>query len=271
MNKETGTEIVSTKRGNHMKTVDFSLDGKIALVTGSSRGIGEAIATTLAEYGAQVILVSRKMDALKEAAARIEQSGGTAVPIACHMGKLDQIGDLFREVKDRFGRLDILVNNAATNPYFGDMLGADEGVWDKTNEVNLKGPFFMIQHAAKLMTETGGGSIVNVSSINGIHPAPFQGIYSITKAALISMTKAYAMELASVNIRVNALLPGITETKFSAALVTNDDIHKYIMERLPIKRIAQPVEMAGAVLYLVSDAASYTTGTYILCDGGMLI
>ena len=254
-----------------MKTVDFSLDGKIALVTGASRGIGEAIATTLAEYGAQVVLVSRKLDALKDVAVKIEKSGGIAVPIACHMGKQDQIDDLFREVKDRFGRLDILVNNAATNPYFGDMLGADEGVWDKTNDVNLKGPFFMIQHAAKLMTETGGGSIVNVSSINGIHPAPFQGIYSITKAGLISMTKAYAQELASANIRVNALLPGITETKFASALFTNDDIYRYALERVPMNRHAQPMEMTGAVLYLVSDAASYTTGTCIVCDGGMLI
>ncbi len=254
-----------------MKTVDFSLGGKIALVTGASRGIGEAIATTLAEYGAQVVLVSRKLEALKDVAEKIEKAGGTAVPVACHMGKQDQIGDLFREVKARFGRLDILVNNAATNPYFGDMLGADEGVWDKTNDVNLKGPFFMIQHAAKLMTETGGGSIVNVSSINGIHPAPFQGIYSITKAGLISMTKAYAQELASANIRVNALLPGITETKFASALFTNDDIYRYAMERVPMNRHAQPMEMTGAVLYLVSDAASYTTGTCIVCDGGMLI
>ncbi|MBW2599612.1 MAG: SDR family oxidoreductase [Deltaproteobacteria bacterium] len=254
-----------------MKTVNFSLDGKIALVTGASRGIGEAIAMTLAEYGAQVVLVSRKLDVLKDVADKIEKAGGVAVPVVCHMGKQDQIGDLFKELKDRFGRLDILVNNAATNPYFGDMLGADEGIWDKTNDVNLKGPFFMIQHAAKLMTETGGGSIVNVSSVNGISPALFQGIYSITKAGLISMTKAYAQELASSNIRVNALLPGLTETKFSAALLSNDDIYKYAIGKIPMNRHAQPTEMAGAVLYLVSDAASFTTGTCIACDGGMLI
>ena len=254
-----------------MNTVDFSLNGKVALVTGASRGIGEAIASALAEYGAQVILVSRKLDALTEVAEKITKAGGAAVPIACNMGKQEQIAELFTEVQERFGRLDILVNNAATNPYFGDMLGADEGIWDKTNDVNLKGPFFMIQHAARLMTEGGGGAIVNVASVNGISPAPFQGIYSITKAALISMTKAYAQELAGANIRVNALLPGLTETKFSSALFTNDDIYKLAVEKVPLNRHAVPMEMAGAVLYLVSNASSYTTGTCITCDGGMLI
>jgi NAD(P)-dependent dehydrogenase (short-subunit alcohol dehydrogenase family) len=254
-----------------MKTVDFSLDGKIALVTGASRGIGEAIAMTLAEYGAQVILVSRKIDALKEVAEKIEADGGTAVPIACNMGHPEQIGELFNEVREQFGRLDILVNNAATNPYFGEMLGADEGVWDKTNDVNLKGPFFMIQHGAKLMTEGGGGSIVNVASVNGISPALFQGIYSITKAGIISMTKAYAQELSGMNIRVNALLPGLTETKFASALFTNKDIYDTATAKIPMKRHAVPMEMAGAVLYLVSGASSYTTGTCIVCDGGMLI
>lgn len=254
-----------------MKTVDFSLDGKVALVTGASRGIGEAIATTLAEYGAQVVLVSRKPDALKHVAEKIENAGGAALPVACHMGKPDQMGELFKTIKEKCGRLDILVNNAATNPYFGDMLSADEGVWDKTNDVNLKGPFFMIQHAARMMIETGGGSIVNVASVNGASPALFQGIYSITKAGLISMTKAYAQELAGVNIRVNALLPGLTETKFSAALFSNEDIYKYAVGKIPMNRHAQPMEMAGAVLYLVSDAASFTTGACIACDGGMLI
>ena len=254
-----------------MKTVDFSLEGKTALITGASRGIGEAIAMTLAEYGARVILVSRKLDALKEVAAKVEEIGGVAAPIACNMGKMDQIAELFNEVKEKFGKLDILVNNAATNPYFGDMIGADEGVWDKTQEVNLKGPFFMIQNAAKLMTEGGGGAIVNVASINGVSPAIFQGIYSITKAAMISMTKAFAQELAPAHIRVNALLPGLTETKFASALFTNEEIYKMAVERVPMHRHAVPMEMAGAVLYLVSDASSYTTGTCVVCDGGMLI
>jgi NAD(P)-dependent dehydrogenase (short-subunit alcohol dehydrogenase family) len=254
-----------------MKTVDFRLDGKIALVTGASRGIGEAIASTLAEYGAHVILVSRKQEALDAVSEKIGEAGGKSTPIACHMGKMEEIENLFKQIKDTFGRLDILVNNAATNPYFGDLLNADETVWEKTNGVNLKGPFFMIQNAAKLMIESGGGSIVNVSSINGISPAPFQGVYSITKAGLISMTKAFALELANQNIRVNALLPGLTKTKFAAALFTNDDIYNYAVSRIPMGRHADPMEMAGAVLYLASDASSFTTGTCSICDGGMLI
>lgn len=250
--------------------INFSLDGKIALITGASRGIGEAIASTLADYDAQCILVSRKMDALNAVAEKIRKNGGKADAIACHMGHLDQIETLFKEVKDRFGKLDILVNNAAANPYFGEMLGADEGVWDKTNDVNLKGPFFMIQHAARLMMESGGGSIVNVASIAGVRPALMQGIYSITKAGVISMTKAYAKELAPKNIRVNALLPGLTETKFAKVLIETQEIYDFAVSQIPMGRHAQPSEMAGAVLYLVSDAASFTTGICIACDGGML-
>ena len=187
------------------------------------------------------------------------------------MGKLDEIENLFNQVKERFGTLDILINNAATNPYFGDMLGANEGHWDKTFEVNLKGPFFMVQNAAKLMAASGGGAIVNVASVNGIRPAPFQGIYSIGKAALIMMTKAYARELADMNIRVNALVPGLTATKFSQAIMDNEDIYNYAISQIPQKRAAQPEEMAGAALYLVSDASSFTTGICLTCDGGQLI
>ena len=250
--------------------LDFSLKDKVALITGASRGIGEAIAYVLAQYGAQCILVSRKIEGLNAVADKIRAEGGKAEAIACHVGDLKQIEALFKEVQERFGRLDILINNAATNPYFGDMLGADEGVWDKTNDVNLKGPFFMIQHAVRLMMESGGGSIVNVSSMNGVRPAPLQGIYSITKAGLISMTKAFAKELAAKNIRVNAVLPGLTETKFSKAIIENELVYDYAIRMIPMGRHAQPSEIAGAVLYLVSDAASYTTGTCIAVDGGAL-
>lgn len=250
--------------------VNFSLDSKIALITGASRGIGEAIAVALADYGAHCILVSRKIDALRDVAERIKETGSKAEAIACHVGHLEQIEALFKEVRDRFGKLDILVNNAATNPYFGDMIDADEGVWDKTNEVNLKGPFFMIQHASRLMMESGGGSIVNVASVGGLRSGIMQGIYDITKAGLISMTKTFAKELADKNIRVNALLPGLTETKLSRVLIETKEIYDYALRRIPLGRHAQPSEMAGAVLYLVSDAASFTTGTCIICDGGML-
>lgn len=254
-----------------MDKVDFRLDGKIALVTGASRGIGEAIAITLADYGAQCILVSRKAEALALVVDKITARGGKASAIACHMGNLDQIAELFKQVSERFGKLDILINNAATNPYFGEMLGADEGIWNKTFDVNLKGPFFMVQHAAKLMIASGnGGSIVNVSSINGIKPAPFQGVYSITKAGLISMTLAFAKELAQKKIRVNALLPGLVETNFSKAILENPLISDYAHNMIPMGRHAEPMEMAGAVLYLVSDAAPFTTGACLVADGGAL-
>ena len=250
--------------------VEFSLKDKIALITGASRGIGEAIALTLAEYGACCILVSRKLDGLQAVKDKIKHKGGHAEAMACHTGHLNQINDLFENVKKTCGRLDILINNAATNPHFGNMMDVDEGAWDKTNEVNLKGPFFITQHAARLMDIIRGGAIVNVASINGVQPVPMQGIYSITKAALISMTKAFAKELAVKNIRVNALIPGLTQTRFSEVLIKTESIYKTAIQQIPLGRHAQPSEMAGAVLYLVSDAASYTTGTCLVCDGGFL-
>ncbi|MBU2514916.1 SDR family oxidoreductase [bacterium] len=251
--------------------VDFSLKNKIALITGASRGIGEEIAKTLAEYGAHCILVSRKEEALLEVVAKIEKNGGSAEAIACHMGHLDQIANLFGRIEEKHGRLDILVNNAATNPFFGNITDVDEAIWDKTLGVNLKGPFFMTKHAAGLMMKSGGGSVVNVASINAISPAPFQGVYSITKAAMVSMTKAFAKELAGWKIRVNALLPGLTKTKFASALIENKEIYDIALEGIPMKRHAEPHEMAGAVLYLVSDASSFTTGSCLVCDGGNLI
>ncbi len=252
--------------------VDFSLKGKYALITGASRGIGEAIAMALGQYGAHCILVSRKIEALEVVAEKMKEKGYEATPIACNMGYMDKIAGLFAEVKERFGKIDILINNAAANPYFGDMLGADEGVWDKTNDVNLKGPFFMIQNAAKLMIETKTpGAIVNVASIAGIRPAEFQGIYSVTKAALIHLTKAYAKELAGYGIRVNGLAPGLTDTKFAGALMNNDDIYKIATAGIPMHRHAEPEEMAGTVLFLVSEASSFTTGEIIVADGGMIV
>ena len=253
-----------------MEKIDFSLKGRIALVTGASRGIGEAIAITLSDYGAHCLLVSRKAEALQKVAETIASRGGTADVLPCHVGDPEQIKALFSQIRERYGKLHILVNNAGANPYFGDMLSADEGIWNKTFDVNLKGPFFMIQHAARLMMESGGGSIVNTSSVNGIKPAPFQGIYSITKAGIISMTRAFAKELAPSNIRVNALLPGLVKTKFAKALFENEMIYDYIIKMIPMGRHAQPREMAGAVLYLVSDASPYTTGTILVVDGGVL-
>ncbi|MCB9481445.1 MAG: SDR family oxidoreductase [Desulfobacteraceae bacterium] len=248
----------------------FSLENKTALITGASRGIGEAIAHCLSENGAKVILVSRKIDALQKVENDIKAKGGHAESIACNMGEIEQIKALVQSVKEKYGTLDILVNNAAANPFFGNMIDAEEWAWDKIFDVNLKGPFFTIVEFAKLMKENGGGSIVNVSSVNGIRPAPFQGIYSVSKAALIALTKAFAKELAPYKIRVNALLPGLTDTKFASALTQDENLKGMIVSQIPLGRVADPEDMAGAVLYLVSDAASYTTGSLLVCDGGMI-
>ncbi len=250
--------------------INFDLDDKIAIVTGASRGIGQSIAKGLAAHGATVFCTSRKIEDLNKVKDEIELEGGKAHAIACHIGKLDDIQNLFKAVEERYGRLDILVNNAATNPYFGDVLHATADAWDKTIDVNFKGYFFMSQFAANLMIKNKGGSIVNVASINGIRPAPFQGIYSMTKAGVIAMTKSFAKELAPFNVRVNAILPGLTDTKFSSVMTQNEEILKLILPTIPMKRVANPDEMVGAVVYLVSDAASYTTGATIVIDGGAL-
>jgi NAD(P)-dependent dehydrogenase (short-subunit alcohol dehydrogenase family) len=161
---------------------------------------------------------------------KIALQGGKAEAIACNVGYMNQIEELFAQIEEKFGKLDILINNAATNPYFGEMIGAEERAWNKTLEVNLKGPFFLTQHAARLMEKGGGGAVVNVSSVVAKKAGPMQGIYSITKAALVAMTQAYAKELAAKKIRVNALLPGVVETKFSEALLTTDWIHEAMMQ-----------------------------------------
>jgi len=251
--------------------VNFNLTGKIAIVTGASRGIGESIAKALAAQGAEVVITNKTMEGLPEVEAAIKADGGKAFSMTCHNGNMNEIDKLFKDVEAKYGRLDILVNNAAVNFYFGEMLNADETAWDKTMEVNLKANFFMCQHGAKLMIKNGGGSIINVASINGIRPAPMQGIYSITKAGVISMTKAFAKELAPHKIRVNALLPGLTDTKFASVMVKNEDLmDKVLLPMIPLHRAAQPDEMAGAVLYLASDASSFTTGATIVVDGGAL-
>jgi NAD(P)-dependent dehydrogenase (short-subunit alcohol dehydrogenase family) len=248
----------------------FDLTGKVAVITGASRGIGESIARLLAAKGAHVIVSSRKIDGCEAVAASIRENGGKASAFACHVGEMEQITSLFDHVKNEFGRLDILVNNAAANPYFGHILDTDLSAYQKTVDVNIRGYFFMSIEAGKIMREQGGGVILNTASVNGVVAGDMQGIYSITKAAVISMTKSFAKECGKHNIRVNALLPGLTDTKFASALTTNDSILKNALKVIPLGRVADPDEMAGTVLYLVSDASSYTTGACIIVDGGML-
>ena len=249
----------------------FDLSGKIALVTGGSRGIGESIARCLAAYGAHVLVSSRKAEGCEAVAQAIKAEGGKAEAMPCHIGEMDQIEKLFADIEKRHGRLDILVNNAATNPHFGPIWETDVGAFQKTVDVNIRGYYFMSSHAVKMMIKQGGGSIVNVSSVNAVIPGQMQGIYSITKAAIISMTKAFAKECGPMGVRVNALLPGLTDTKFAAALIKNEAILPRMLEHVPMNRVALPDEMAGAVLYLVSPAASYATGVCLNVDGGYLL
>jgi len=254
-----------------MPIADFSLTGKVAIITGASRGIGEAIARGMAEYGAAVVLAARKQDALDAVAADINASGGKALAIACHTGKPDDINALYARVEAEFGRVDVLVNNAATNPYFGPIIDASESIFDKTFEVNVKGYFLMTQRAARTMLAQGKGSIINVASIAGVSPSLMQGVYAMTKAAVISMTKAFAKELGPAGIRSNAICPGLTDTKFARVLIESKEIHEMFLRDVPLGRHAQPNEMVGAAIYLASDASSYTTGAVLACDGGYLI
>ena len=249
----------------------FDLTGRVALITGASRGIGEAIAHLLAEHGAHVICSSRKPEGCEAVAQAIRDKGLRAESHPCHIGEMDQIAATIAHVEARHGRLDILVNNAATNPYFGHILDTDPGSFQKTLDVNIRGYFFMSQAAGKLMRVQGKGAIVNVASVNALEPGDAQGTYSITKAAVVNMTQAFAKECASLGLRVNAIAPGWTRTRFAGALLDSKPHHDAIMARLPMKRPAEPQEMAGAVLYLVSDAASYTTGELLVVDGGLTI
>jgi len=253
-----------------MPTQLFDLTGKVALITGASRGIGEATARLLAEQGAHVVISSRKQEDLDRVAASIVANGGQATAIAAHQGESAALKHLMTEIEQRFGKLDILVNNAATNPYFGHIADTDVSMIDKTLQVNIKGYFELASLAAKLMKKGGGGAIVNIASINGVKPGLFQGIYSISKAAVINMTQAFAKECAPWKIRVNAVLPGLTETKFASALTQNKQILDVALKSIPLARVAQPAEIAPAILYLVSDASSYVTATTLTVDGGLI-
>lgn len=250
------------------------LEDKIAIVTGGSRGIGAAIAEAFAREGAQVVIASRKQEGLDETAAEINAKGldGTVHPRACHVGHLDQIEELIDWTVDELGLPNVLVNNAATNPHFGPLIDADEAAWDKTFEVNLKGYFHMAQRVIRrLMNADKPGSIINVTSVAGMNAAPMQGVYGMTKAAVISMTKTLAVELGGANIRLNAIAPGLVDTRFASVLVNNEDLRSFFTDRAALKRYAQPEEIAGAAVYLASDESSYTTGQTIAVDGGFTI
>ncbi len=247
----------------------ITLENKVAIVTGASRGIGEAIARTFAQNGANVVIASRKLEGLQAVA---ESIGPQAFAFAAHTGKESECSALVDAAVRKFGKVDILVNNAATNPHFGPFIDVDEGAWDKTFEVNVKGYYWMIREVVKhLRQRDAAGSILNIASVAGLVGSPLQGVYAMTKAAIVSMTKTFACELATSKIRVNAIAPGFVDTKFAAAVLKNDTLLEEVMKMTPMKRYGQPDEIAGGALYLASDSASYLTGQVVVIDGGMTV
>ncbi|TVQ91446.1 MAG: glucose 1-dehydrogenase [Deltaproteobacteria bacterium] len=250
------------------------LQGRVALVTGASRGIGEAIARAMAAEGASVVITSRRQEGLDAAALRIraEVAGAKVWPKACHVGRSSDRESLMTWIDHEVGRVDILVNNAGTNVHFGPMLEVTEAAWDKTFEVNLKGPWELSRAVAqRLIAADQGGSILNVSSVLGRGASPLQGVYGMTKAALISMTQTLALEWGGAGIRVNALAPGLIDTRLSAALTSSPELTSRFLQRAGVSRVGQPGDLAGAAVFLASDEAAYITGTTLDVDGGYTV
>lgn len=252
-------------------TTSYDLSGKVAIVTGASRGIGRSVAEHFAQAGAKVVLCSRKQDTLDEVAAHIRENGGEALPIAAHTGEKDTLVNLVQQTIETYGGVDILVNNAATNPHFGPVLDAEDSLWQKTIEVNLMGTVWLCQQVVPSMRERGGGKIINMASVVGLSPGRFQGIYSVTKAGLISLTQTLAMELGSENIQVNAIAPGLVKTKFAQVLWQNDELMDDVLAQTPTGRIGQPADIASMALWLASEGSSFATGETFVIDGGITL
>ncbi len=249
----------------------FRLDGKVAIITGSSKGIGAAIAEGLAAFGAKVVISSRKQEACDEVAARLQKQGFEAIGIACHVGEEEQCENLIKKTTDHYGRIDILINNAAINPVYGGLSKMNGEVFDKIMQVNVRAPFLLSNLVYPIMKGQNSGSIINISSVEGVKPGVGMGLYSTTKAAVLMLTKSQAKEWGSVGIRVNTILPGLIKTKFSAALWQNEKLMAQLENILPARRMAEPVEMVGLAVFLASDASSYCTGSSFVADGGYLI
>lgn len=249
----------------------FDLTGKVALITGGSRGIGQAIAESYAAAGARVVVASRKQEGVDAVAAQIRAQGGEAQAIAAHTGDDTAVAGLVERALEAYGGIDILVNNAATNPHFGPILTADMSHWDKILDVNVKGYFRMAKACAPHMQARGGGRIINMASVAGKEPQPLMGVYCVSKAAVIMLTEVLAAELADMNIQVNAIAPGFVRTHFSGALWRNEQVYETVVSAIPQKRMADPGEIAGLALYMASDAARFMTGETVVIDGGQLV
>lgn len=248
--------------------MDDGLGSRVAIVTGASRGIGLAVATELASRGASVVLTARKEAELQEAVASIKSAGGTARAVLAHAGRAEDIDRLVAATLAEFGRIDILINNAATNPHFGPVLGADTAAWDKTFEVNVRGPFLLTKAVVNGWMYDHGGAIVNVASVGGLRAAPGLGVYNVTKAAMIHLTRQLAFELGERGIRVNAVAPGVIETRFSEVLWKDEERRAAVVATNPMRRTGMPDEVARVVVFLATDEASYINGQVVVIDGG---
>ena len=246
----------------------FQLDNKVAIVTGASKGIGEAMARGLAEFGAKVVISSRKRESVDAVAESFQNDGLEAIAIAANMGNVEEAQTLIDQTVDAYGGIDIIINNAAANPVFGPIQNTEERAFDKILDVNLKGPFELCKKAYPILKQRGGGSIINISSIGGLTPERGIGIYSVSKAGLINLTKVIAQDWGADNIRVNAICPGLIKTKFSEALWGNEPILDRFLQQIPLNRVGTSDDVAGLAVYLASDAAAYCTGGVYLIDGG---
>lgn len=249
----------------------FDLTGKVALISGASRGIGETIANAYAAAGATVVLSSRKQESVDTVAAQITAAGGAALAVAAHTGDATAVKTLVERTVETFGGVDILVNNAATNPHFGPLMSAEESHWDKILDVNVKGYFRLAQACVPHMRQRGGGKIINLASVAGKTPLPGMGIYCVSKAAVLMLTEVLAAELAVDNIQVNAIAPGFIKTAFSRAIWDNPALHNTVTQAIPQQRFGATEELVGMALYLAAPASSFTTGATMIIDGGQLL
>jgi dehydrogenase/reductase SDR family member 4 len=253
-----------------MNMSQISLKGKVALVSGGSRGIGEAGALALADAGADVVVASRKLADLEKVAEKITAKGVRSLAVAAHVGKIEDSKNLVKQVMDKFGRIDILFNNAGTNPYYGPLMKAEEWAWDTTFNVNLKGPFFLAQLVARVMKEQGGGCMINTVSVASFRAGDLN-IYCVTKAAYMMLTQVMAKEWGQWGIRVNAIAPGVIKTKLSEALWKDPAAGQKAAQSMPLLRLGEPEEIGSVVLFLASELSGYITGETIVVDGGQLV
>jgi NAD(P)-dependent dehydrogenase (short-subunit alcohol dehydrogenase family) len=249
----------------------FDLSGKVALVTGSSRGIGRAIAERMAEHGARVVVSSRKLDACEEVVAGIRAQGGEAFAHACNISRKEELQGLVNATIQKWGGIDTLVCNAAINPYFGPITETPDDAWDKVMASNVRSNWWLCNMTLPQMAERGGGSIVIISSIAGLLGTPVIGVYGVSKAADMALARNICVEWGPKNVRANCIAPGLVRTDFAKALWDNPQIYQQTIKAYPLRRIGEPDEIAGAALFLAGPAGSFMSGQTIVIDGGGMV